>query len=325
MSQKVIVLSTGGTIAMKLDPEKGVVPAVSGKDLVEAVPELEKVCEVEVREFSNIPSPQMTPAIMLDLSRRIEKALGESDVLGVVVTHGTDTVEETAYFADLYVDSPKPVCFTAAMRSAAEISPDGPKNILCAVRVAASPKARDLGVLVVLNEVVHAAREVTKTHSANPATFDSPWWGPLGYVDEDRVVLRRAPLGRQNLHPEALGGEVPVIKIATGDDATLLDFFTQRGVAGMVIEGFGRGNLPPGVIPGIERATAEGIPVVLTTRTGAGRVLDVYGYPGGVVTAKAAGAILGGELSAPKARLKLMLALGISKNRDKIASYFDEE
>lgn len=325
MSQKVVVLSTGGTIAMKLDPEKGVVPAVSGKDLVEAVPGLETVCDVEVREFSNIPSPQMTPAIMLDLAQRIEKALGESDVLGVVVTHGTDTVEETAYFVDLYVNSPKPVCFTAAMRSAAEISPDGPKNILCAVQVAASSKARNLGTLVVLNEVIHAAREVTKTHSANPDTFASPWWGPLGYVDEDRVILRRAPLGRQHLHPEALGGEVPVLKIVTGDDASLLDFCIQRGVAGLVLEAFGRGNVPPSVIPGIERAAAAGIPVVITTRTSAGRVLDVYGYPGGVVTSKAAGAILGGELTAPKARLKLMLALGLGINKDKLASLFDAE
>lgn len=325
MSQKVVVLSTGGTIAMKLDPERGVVPAVSGQDLVDAVPGLEKVCEVEVREFSNIPSPHMTPGIMLQLARQVEKALDESDVAGVVVTHGTDTVEETAYFHDMYINHSKPVCFTAAMRSAAEISPDGPKNILAAVRTACSPKACNMGALVVLNDTIHAAREVAKTHSANPATFASPFWGALGYVDEDRVIIRRAPLGRQHIHPEALGGEVPLIKLVTGDDATLLDFFVEQNVAGIVLEAFGRGNVPPAVLPGIERATTRNIPVVLTTRTFSGRVLDVYGYPGGVVTSRAAGAIMGGDLSGPKARLKLMLVLGLTRDPEKIASYFDED
>ncbi len=324
MSQKVVVMSTGGTIAMKLDPEKGVLPAVSGKDLVEAVPGLAEVCPVEVQEFANIPSPQMTPAMMLQLAKNIEKTLQDESVLGVVVTHGTDTVEETSYLADLYINSPKPVCFTAAMRSAAEISPDGPHNILSAVRVAASPLARNLGSLVVLNETIHAAREVTKTHSANPATFASPWWGPLGYVDADRIIITRAPLGRLHLHPEDFGGEVALIKAFTGADAAFIDFCIERKVAGIVLEGFGRGNLPPPMVPGIERAVAANIPVVLTSRTYAGRVLDVYGYAGGVIVTKAIGVIPGGELSGQKARIKLMLALGLTKDRDTIASFFDE-
>lgn len=325
MSKKVVVLTTGGTIAMKFDPEKGVVPAVSGQDLVDAVPGLGDVCAVEVREFSNIPSPHMTPGIMFRLSRLVDEILTDEEVLGVVITHGTDTVEETAYLIDLSYSGEKPVVLTAAMRSAAEISPDGPKNILCAVQTAASPKARGLGALLVLNEEIHAAREVTKTHSANVATFGSGWWGPLGYVDEDRVIIRRVPVGRQHICPKQLGDEVYLLKLATSSDTLLFDTLVEKNVAGIVLEGFGRGNVPPAVLPCIEHATAKGIPVVLTSRTGGGRVLDVYGYVGGAVTCVKAGAILGGDISGQKARLKLMLALGLTRDRAEIAKYFDVE
>ena len=325
MSKKVVVLTTGGTIAMKLDPEKGVVPAVSGQDLVDAVPGIGDVCAVEVREFSNIPSPHMTPGIMFRLSRMVGEILADEAVLGVVITHGTDTVEETAYLLDLTCPGDKPVVLTAAMRSAAEISPDGPKNILCAVQTAASPAAHGLGALVVLNEEIHAAREVTKTHSANVATFSSGWWGPLGYVDEGRVVIRRKPVNRQHICPKQLGDEVYLLKATTSNDTLLFDTLVDKNVAGIILEGFGRGNVPPAIIPCIEKATAKGIPVVLTTRTLSGRVLDVYGYVGGVVTCLKAGAILGGELSGPKARLKLMLALGLSNDRQELAKYFDVE
>ncbi|MDR3074186.1 MAG: asparaginase, partial [Deltaproteobacteria bacterium] len=171
MDAKVVVFTTGGTIAMRRDPELGgAVPAVSGPELIEAVPPLADVCPVEVREFSNIPSPHFTPERMYALARTVEEALAEPDVAGVVITHGTDTMEETAYLLDLFLEGDKPVCLTGAMRSAAEISPDGPGNILCAVRCAASPAARGMGALIVMNEEVHAAREATKTHSANPKT-----------------------------------------------------------------------------------------------------------------------------------------------------------
>ena len=165
-NKKVIVLTTGGTIAMKLDPAHGIVPAVSGEDLVASVPGLREACPIEVMEFSNIPSPHMTPKRMFELGNKVEELLRHEDILGVVITHGTDTLEETAYLLDLVHNSEKPVCLTGAMRSAAEISPDGPVNLLCAVRTAASSEARGKGVLVVMNEEIHAAREVVKSHSA---------------------------------------------------------------------------------------------------------------------------------------------------------------
>lgn len=323
MPGKVVILTTGGTIAMKMDPKKGVVPAVSGEDLVDSVPGLREACPVDVEEFSNIPSPHMTPKRMFELGNRAEAQLSREDVLGVVITHGTDTLEETAYLLDLVHTNAKPTCLTGAMRSAAEISPDGPVNLLCAVRTAASPAARDKGVLVVMNEEIHAAREVMKSHSANTETFVSPFWGPLGYVDPDRVVFRRNILGRQSIRPSDLVDDVHLIKLASGSDSLLIDYLTERNVRGIVLEGFGRGNVPPAVLPGIRRAVAKGIPVVITTRTIAGRVLDVYGYEGGAKTVLEAGAILGGETSGPKARLKLMLALGAAADPGEVAAFFD--
>ena len=324
MHGKVVVFTTGGTIAMRYDPEiGGTVPAVSGPELIEAVPPLAGVCPVEVREFSNIPSPHMTPKIMFNLAEQVEKALAEPDVLGVAITHGTDTLEETAYFMDLYVNSEKPVCLTAAMRSAAEISPDGPKNILCAVRCAASPLAHGKGVFVVMNEEIHAAREVTKTHSANPKTFGSPFWGPLGYVDADRVIFRRDSIDLQKIRPEAIVDDVHLIKLVAGSDDFLFDCLVDKKVKGIVVEGYGRGNVSPGAFKGMKRAVDSGIPVVLTTRCFGGRVLDIYAYEGGVIRQREAGIILGGDINGQKARIKLILALGVTEDHKKLAGYFD--
>ncbi|MDR2613857.1 MAG: asparaginase [Candidatus Accumulibacter sp.] len=325
MKEKVIVFTTGGTIAMRHDPVSGgAVPAVSGPELVEAVPSLAEVCPVEVREFANIPSPHMTPRLMFDLARKVEEALAEPDVSGAVITHGTDTLEESAYFMDLYVDGDKPVCLTAAMRGAAEIGADGPKNILCAVRAAASPLARGKGALVVLNEEIHAAREVTKTHSANPKAFASPFWGPLGYVDTDRVIFRRVPFAPRKIHPAEIDDDVFLIKLFAGADDSLFDFLVEKKVSGIVVEGFGRGNVPPGAFKGMKRAVGSGIPVVITTRCPGGRVLDVYAYEGGVKGQLEAGVILGGELNGQKARIKLILALGMTRDHETLAEYFDE-
>lgn len=320
---KVIVFSTGGTIAMKPDPAgAGVVPAVSGEDLVKAVPGLADLCAIEVREFSNIPSCQMTPQRMFELAGRVSEAQAEADVCGVVVTHGTDTVEESAYLLDVTYSAEKPVVFTAALRAAADISADGPKNILCAVKTALAEEARGLGSLVVLNEQIHAACEVTKTHAVNPAAFASPWWGPLGYVDEDRVIIARRPAQRRHFCPHALGGEVYLLKMYAGCDTLLLDTLVDRNVAGIVVEGFGRGNVPPDVQQSMFRAVDQHIPVVLTTRCGAGRTHDAYGYEGGGKLSREHGIILAGDISGQKARLRLMLALGMTSDLEELRTYF---
>ena len=328
IDRKVVVVATGGTIAMKYDEQsKGLIPACTGEDLAAAVPGLGEIAPLEFIQFSNVASPAMTPELMWDLHVKIEEVLARDDVAGVIVTHGTDTLEETSYFLDLLHTGEKPIVMTAAMRGADESSPDGPMNIYCAVKTAASEEAKGMGVLVCLNETLHAAGEVMKTHSANPATFQSPWWGPVGYVDVDRVVMRRKPLGVKHFAPKALTARVDVIKAMTGSGREYIDFAVSQGCKGIVIEGFGRGNVAPGMVAGIEDAVKKGVAVVLTTRTPGGRVLDVYGYPGSVTDTRRVGLAMGGEVSAAKARLKLMIVLSespeLATDRDAFERIFD--
>lgn len=320
--KKVVVFAMGGTIAMRYDEiTDGLIPAVSGKELVEAVPALRNLCEIEVIEFSREPSSRITPPIMKNLAENIDKKLGEMDVSGCVVTHGTDTLEETAYFLDLYIKSNKPVCVTGAMRSYGEVSPDGSHNILSSVRVAMSDEALDMGTLVVMNEEIHAAVDVIKTHSANLKTFVSPFWGPLGYVDEDRVIFKRKGLHRLNKSFKDASASVPIVKIYTGMDNSYFDFLFEKGVDGLVLEAFGRGNMSDIHEGAIKRFINGNIPVVIATRT-FGRSLGLYSYIGGGKSTQRLGAIMAGEITAGKARLKLILALGITKNMSEIASFF---
>ena len=326
--KKVVVFTTGGTIAMKFDPKvNGLVPAVSGEDLAAAVPGLGEVAEVEVREFSNIASPGMTPQMMFDLSKMIEKALEDDSVAGAVVTHGTDTVEETAFMLDILHQSEKPIVLTAAMRGAGDTSPDGPANIYCAVKTAASDEARGKGVMVLLNEIIQAAGQVRKTHSANPDTFSSPWWGPIGYCDVDRVVFRRAPLNRQTYSPEKLTARVDIVPAQTGIGREYIDFAVSQGCKAIVVEGFGRGNIPASMEAGIKDATDKGVVVVIVTRTPGGRPYQVYAYPGSVTDSRNNGAIRGGEYSAAKTRLRLMVILSahpeLAQNKAELEKILD--
>lgn len=324
--KKVVIVATGGTIAMKYDEAAGgLVPACSGEDLARAVPNIDQVADLEFLQLTNVASCAMTPSIMWKLFQNIREILSRNDVAGVVVTHGTDTVEETAYFLNMLYEGEKPIICTAAMRGAADTSPDGPMNILCAVRAAADEGIRGMGVLVCLNEMLFSADDVTKTHAANPATFDAPWWGCLGYVDPDRIIIRRKPVKSIKIHPKELSARVDIIKPMTGSGREYVDFAVQQGCLGIVVEGFGRGNVPPGVVPGIEDAVKKGVKVVIVSRTAAGRVLDVYGYPGSVTDSRRAGAVMGGELTAAKARLQLMLILSETPeiSTDQLQRLFD--
>lgn len=323
--KKVVIITTGGTIAMRAAPSgKGVVPAVSGADLVQAVPGLAELCDIQVREFSNIPSCQMTPEKMHALASLVKDIAADTDVSGIVITHGTDTVEESSFYLDTVLDLKKPVVFTAAMRDAGGISPDGPKNILNAVKTALEPQAADLGVVVVLNDQIYAARDVAKTHSANVAAFAAPGWGPLGYVDDDRVVIARYPAPRPHFFPEAPGGEVHLLKMTAGMSADILHWLIEKNAAGIVVEGFGRGNVPPAVQDAMLRAVAKGIPVVLASRTGAGRPAHAYGYAGGGRISWDGGVIFAGDLPGVKARLLLALALGMTRDMGELRKYFEE-
>jgi L-asparaginase len=328
MEDKTVVIYTvGGTIAMKTGENGGLVPAATPEELLEAVPGIRDLCNIEVVDFSNVPSGHVTPQMMLDLSRKIQKTLLRPEVSGVVVTHGTDTLEETAYFLAISQSEKiqkeifKPIVVTGAMRGADALSADGPANLLASVRVACHDVKEDLPrVVVCLNDEIHAASRVTKVHSGNCQAFGSPGWGPVGYVDEDCVYFRSGALqldsGLNFPTPAKLTAKVPVIKAVTGDDGEYLEYAIESGADGIVIEGFGRGNIPPKLMKPLEKAAKRGIPVVIASRTHAGRVLDCYGYKGSVQDALSKGAVMAGETTSAKARLLLMYILSQPSARE---------
>ncbi|AEX85191.1 asparaginase [Marinitoga sp. 1135] len=321
---KVAIITTGGTIAMVHDPLLGVIPSDERNKHLNEIPQLKEIAETELIEFTNIPSPHMTPTVMFELSKFIKEIIKRDDITGVVITHGTDTLEETAYFLDLVMNEEKPIVLTAAMRNWNEPSTDGPANLISSVRVAKSKNARNKGVLVCLNDEIHSAREVTKTYTSNVATFDSPGYGPLGIVDEDAVIFYRTSLLRMHLDTERVEEKVALIKTYTGDDGSILRVLPELGYKGVVIEGFGRGNVPPKVADNIEWIIKEkNIPVIVVSRCFKGRVLGVYGYHGGGADLKNKGAIFGNEVSGQKARIKLTVALGITDNIEELRKYFE--
>ena len=303
----IVVVSTGGTIAMEQRAAAGgAIPTLRGQDLLSALPLGE--IDVAAHEFCNIPSSHMTPALLWDLRETVVGLLRDDDAHGVVVTHGTDTMEETAYLLDLTVTSVKPVVLTGAMRTASEPGYDGGANLAAAIRVAAYPEARELGALVVFNDLIHAARFATKVHTQNPAALASPGWGPLGIVVGDHVsIQKRVP--RHILPASGLEPSVLLIRLAMGMESDVLEWAIAQGTRGIVIEALGGGRVPPWWMPAIRSAIARSTAVVIASRCAAGPAYDAYGYPGGYRDLKAAGALFAGGLSGQKARIKLMLAL----------------
>ena len=291
------LIATGGTIAMKIDPEKKApVPAISGEDLIATVPDIVKIARIEVQNLSNVPSDYMDPERWAQLSRAVQETLARPEVAGVIVSHGTDTLEETAWFLDLTVGSEKPVVLIGAQRNASEPDFDGPRNLL------------------------NAAREATKTHTSDVETFKSGDFGFLGNADNDRVIFYRAPLRRQHLALRSLkeNEKLPYVEIVAmygGADGSLIRSAVAAGAKGIVVQALGWGNVNVPMYEAIAETTKKGIPVVITSRVPNGRVLPVYGFKGGGKTLQEAGALFGDNLSPQKARILLLLALqsGIHK------------
>ena len=322
--KKLAIVFTGGTIAMKASKRQGgAVPALKGRDILRQVPALKKLCALEVHDFGQYPGPHMTPQLMLDLTAVVKQYLAKPDITGVIVTHGTDTLEETAFFLDLALDSQKPVVVVGAMKDCTELGWDGPSNLVGAARTALAPEARGKGVLVFLNDGINSAGEVTKTNTESFETFRSPDLGPLGWVDHDRVVFYRQPLYREYHPVKKIEPRVDLFKMAVGMDDKLIRFSVDFGARGLVIEGMGRGNVPPSVVPGIEYAIKKGLPVILCTRCIGGRVLDTYAYQGGGAQLRKLGVILGGHLPGQKARIKLMILLGQGLKVSQIKQAFE--
>ena len=290
--------------------------------LQDTLPLLNKYAKVEMDHFLNLPSPHITPAIMAQIAKRTKTYLGKNDVTGVVITHGTDTLEETAYFLSLVLPREKPVVVTGAMRSQNELGADGPYNLVNAVRVAAHEKAKDMGTLVVFNDEIHSAKTVTKTHTSNIATFQSPGLGPLGMITKKEVLFHRQAICEKQLPLHPPTHQVALIKTASGMDGSLIEWTIQQQMDGLVIEALGQGNLPPMMIPGIQKALSHKMPVVLVSRCFNGVVLDTYDYEGGGKQLKEMGLLFCNGINGPKARIKLMLALKLTTDPKELEPYF---
>jgi L-asparaginase len=313
------ILTTGGTIAMQHDASQaGAIPTLSAADLTDALP-LESLGAVslEAEEIVSLPSSHFTLETLWMIRQRVATQLSKPDIDAVVITHGTDVMEETAMLLDLTLDSAKPIVLTGAMRTVTQTGYDGLANLAAAVRVAASRDARGLGVLVVMNEQVHAARFVTKTHTLGLDSFRSPSWGPLGRIEGDRVIIGASVTPRYISCPE-LEPRVDLLKLTVGAQPTLLEALLKRDVRGIVIEALGGGRIPPWWFPTIRQAVDQGITIAVTSRCPSGRVWDPYGYTGAVRDAVAAGSLLSEGLNGQKARIKLMVVLGAAQRPDDI-------
>lgn len=320
---RIVVMTTGGTISTRDVDGSGAKPVLRGEDLLQAIPGLDAVAEVEVAELAFVPGAFMTLAMMQQMSTRAQQILARPEVTGLVVTHGTDTLEESAYLLHLTVASEKPVVFTGAMRNSSQIGFDGYRNLSDAVRVAASPTARALGTLVVLNEEIHSARWVTKTNGQKEDTFKSPATGPLGVIYGDGPRIFTHPMSRRVL-PTRLETKVDLIRLCVDCDDKFIRCAVDSGSQGLVLEVFGGGRVNPPLLPAIEGALAAGMSVVATTRAMTGNMWDMYGYEGAFRDLKRRGVLFAHDLPGHKARLKLMVALGNRLSGDRMVEYFGE-
>ena len=310
------VVATGGTIA---NTPSG---RLHAGEVADAIPALKKVARLEVEELMRVGSSAITVENWLTLARRINEILAqEAGVAGVVVTHGSNTVEETAYFLSLTVRSDKPVVLTAAQRQFTTLSSDSPKNFLQAVRVAASSESRGKGALVVANDMINAARDVSKNITYRVETYSSRDIGALGFVDDDRITWYRLPVKQHGAAtPFDVAGlpqlpRVDIIYTYAGADGALIEAAVAGGAEGIVIAGFPTGSGTPAMDEAVKRIAAKGIPVVMTNRGGLGRVTDTRAK-------EARPLIWGDNLTPVKARILLMLALTTTRNPAEIQQLF---
>lgn len=309
---RVFIIGTGGTIAGKAASKQdntGYAPGAIGvRDLIEAVPEITEHAEVTGEQFCNIGSFDLTPEVWVNLACRVNEVLADEAVDGVVITHGTDTIEETAYFLNLTVKSHKPVVLVGAMRPATAISADGPLNLLNGVILAGSQVARGKGVLVQMNDQINNAREVTKTNTIHVETFKSYDLGFLGYFQNGEPHFYRVPSRAHTLdtpfevHPDQKLPRVDIVYMYGGADQTSAKAFIDAGAKGLVVAGFGHGNIFVETKEFLKEAVKNGIAVVRSSRTGTGMVTAVPDYDD-------YGFVAADTLNAQKARILLMLAL----------------
>ncbi len=307
---RVALLATGGTIACIAGPDGRMVPGLTPEELVASVPALEEIASIRTETLRNVSGFDMGPDRMVEVARRAQKLLLAGTVDGVVVTHGTDTTEETMYMCEMLVGEVTvrgPIVFACAMRASTESGADGPRNLLNAVRVASSAAARGRGVLLTVNDRIHCASWVSKLNTLHVETFQSVRGGPVGSMQAGEPVFvldsPSSPRGR------GIRGTVPLVKAYTGMQTDVFDWHLDRGVDGLVVEGTGAGNVPSTAAPGIARLLDAGLPVIVTSRCPYGLPESPYGGAGGGASLDDLGVLRAGHLNGPKARLALMVGL----------------
>ncbi|HEM6271741.1 TPA: asparaginase [Streptococcus suis] len=315
--KKILVLHTGGTISMQAD-QNGAVESSPINPMTQVTSPLENIEVVSV-DFLNLPSPHIQIEHMMMIYKKIREEASHFD--GFVITHGTDTLEETAYFLDTMSIPQKPIVVTGAMRSSNELGSDGIYNYRTALRVAADKKSADKGILVVMNDEIHAAKYVTKTHTTNVSTFQTPTHGPLGLVTKREILFFKAADKRVRFDLQAINGVVPIIKSYADMDTILLDALVEAPISGLVIEALGAGNLPPASISAIKKLINKQLPIVLVSRCFNGIAEPVYAYDGGGIQLEELGVLFVKELNSQKARIKLLIALNAGLNGQDLADY----
>lgn len=304
----IALVTTGGTIAMKEQSKgKGAIPTLTPEDFLTQLPE--GLPPLIIEEHCNLPSSHFTLQTLTSLRERVQNLALRNDIDGIVITHGTDTMEETAYFLDITIPTEKPIVLTGAMKTAGEAGYEGMANLIAALKTASSPQARGRGAMVVMNDEIHAARYVTKSHTLSTATFVSPGWGPMGRIDGERITFAWN-IARKIVPFRRLEEKVYLIKLGVGMTDEFLRFALQEGARGIVIEGMGAGRVPPWWMPSIKEAIGKGIAVVIASRCQAGGIYDPYGYPGAYRDLSSAGVLFAHHLNGQKARIRLMVLLG---------------
>ena len=322
--KKILVVFTGGTFSMKIDKKTGgAVPRYSGDELLDKIPEAKSLADITCYDFGKYPGPHMTPELMMNLSKKIRELMQEENYAGIIVTHGTDTLEETAYFLDLTIKTETPIVVIGSMKNSSEPDWDGPRNLLDAIHICLNENCRNIGVLVCLNGEINAASEVTKIYTEQIDSFTSLDFGNLGFAQNGRVVLNRLPRKLETLETDELVSDVDMLTVYAGMNDKFFRYSADSGVEGIVVEALGVGNVPPPAFEGIKYAVEKGIPVVLVSRCPAGETLDIYGYPGAGKWLHKIGVIFADYLNGQKARIKLMLALGITRDKKKLRRIFE--
>ncbi|MFA9487600.1 MULTISPECIES: asparaginase [unclassified Mannheimia] len=321
MSKKLLIIHTGGTISMK-EGEDGKVSPSAENPLLSALERLNHPAKLVQESLFNIPSPHINIEHWEQLKTRIEQAVNEENVDGIVITHGTDTLEETSYFLDLALNVNVPIAITGAMRSSNELGSDGLINLQSAILVALNEESRDKGVLVVMNDEIHNAKFVTKTHTTNVATFQTPTFGPCGLVTKESVIFFQKLTAYERFPINQLTKtNVQLLKAYAGMDSFLLEKLAESRCDGVVIEALGAGNLPPSCLDGVAALVKANIPVVIVSRAFNGITQYVYDYVGGGKQLKQQGIIFTKGLSGQKARIKLMVLLNQQLDKP-LSDYF---